>query len=143
MNQHFGVEHKQLFGKEIEKGGYPDMGNGRYSQKLSYEQWYKFNNAQRAHYNFIEFAPTTFVFLFIAGLYFPIPAAAIGLGVIIFRFFYAIGYSSGGPSARVFGAVANDFCLLGLFGLSIASGAMLIQGKSSLWNDIHDLFAKK
>ena len=24
------------------KGGYPDMGNGKYSDKLSYENWFKF-----------------------------------------------------------------------------------------------------
>jgi hypothetical protein len=28
---------------------------------------------------------------------------------------------------------------LGLFGLSIASGVFLIQGRSSLWNDIHPM----
>lgn len=70
--------------------------------------------------------------LFIAGLYFPIPAAAIGLAVIIFRFVYAAGYASGGPAGRLIGALVNDFCMLGLFGLSIASGVMFIQGKSSL-----------
>jgi glutathione S-transferase len=132
MSQHFGTEHKQIFGKDIEKGGYPDMGSGRYASKLTYEQWYKFNNAQRAHNNFVEFAPTTFVLLFVAGLYFPVPAAAIGLGVIIFRFVYAAGYASGGPAGRVIGALANDLCLLGLFGLSIASGVMFIQGRSFL-----------
>jgi hypothetical protein len=33
------------------KGGYPDMGNGRYAAKLSDDDWLKFNNYQRAHYN--------------------------------------------------------------------------------------------
>lgn len=107
------------------------MGCGRYSQKLSYQEWYNFNNAQRVHYNFIEYAPSIFVFLFVAGLYFPVSAAAIGLAIIIFRAIYAIGYSSGGPGSRVLGAVAAHFCWMGLFGLSLASGAMLIQGNSS------------
>ena len=106
------------------------MGSGMYSMQLSYKDWYEFNNAQRAHQNYIEFAPSTLVWLLIAGLYFPIPGAAIGLGVIIFRLVYAIGYAQGGPKARSIGAIGNDLCILGLLGLSIASSIMLIQGKA-------------
>eukprot|EP01034_Spumella_vulgaris_P031779 gene31779-39260_t len=40
-------QHKKEFGTEINDHGYPDMGNGRYSQLLSYGQWVSFNNAQR------------------------------------------------------------------------------------------------
>ena len=36
------------------KGGYPDCGNGIYADKLSYEDWYKFNKKQRGHLNFLE-----------------------------------------------------------------------------------------
>ena len=76
-------------------------------------------------------APSTLVWLLIAGLYFPIPAAAIGLGVIVFRLIYAIGYAGeNGPKGRLIGAIGNDFMLLGLFGLSIASGAKMINGNS-------------
>jgi glutathione S-transferase len=83
------------------------------------------------HYNYVEMAPSTLVWLLIAGLYFPIPAAAIGLGVIFFRLIYSIGYAGDkGPKGRVIGAVGNDFMILGLFGLSIASGAMMINGNS-------------
>ena len=31
------------------KSGYPDMGCGKYSEKLSYEDWVNFNKAQRGH----------------------------------------------------------------------------------------------
>jgi hypothetical protein len=31
-----------------------DMGSGRFSDKLSYAEWFEFNCAQRGHYNFIE-----------------------------------------------------------------------------------------
>ena len=30
-------------------GGWPDNGDGRYSDKLSYRAWFEFNNAQRVH----------------------------------------------------------------------------------------------
>ena len=53
MKQNFGAEHKSATGFEIEKGGYPDMGNGVYSQRLPYKDWYAFNNAQRCHYNYV------------------------------------------------------------------------------------------
>lgn len=104
------------------------MGSGLYSTKLSYKQWYDFNNAQRAHYNYIEMAPTTFVWLFIAGLYFPIPAAAVGLALFIFRIIYTIGYVKSGPRGRSIGALGNDLCLLGLLGLSLASAIMFVKG---------------
>jgi len=104
------------------------MGNGFYAQKLSYKAWVEFNNAQRAHGNYLEFAPTTFVWLFIAGIYFPIPAAVIGLGSIIFRIFYGVGYVKSGAKGRTIGALGNDLCILGLLGLSFASGVMFILG---------------
>ena len=33
---------------------YPDMGSGRYSAKLTMDQWTDFNNAQRAHQNYVR-----------------------------------------------------------------------------------------
>ena len=104
------------------------MGMGRYSDKLTYKEWYEFGNAQRAHYNFLEMAPSTFLWLMIAGIYFPIPSAALGLGVIIFRLFYAIGYTLYGAKGRSIGALGNDLCILGLFALSFASSVRFILG---------------
>jgi hypothetical protein len=37
MKLHFGEEHKKSFGVEIKGEGMPDMGCGRYSDKLSYK----------------------------------------------------------------------------------------------------------
>jgi hypothetical protein len=75
-------------------------------------------------------APTTLVFLFCAGIYFPIPAAVLGLVIIVTRIFYAAGYVKGGPGGRLVGALGNDLGLLGLLGLSMASGIMFVLGKS-------------
>jgi hypothetical protein len=57
--QQFWAEHKEAFPEhtieQFEKtGGFPDMGSGVFSKKLSYADWFKFNNAQRVHYNFLE-----------------------------------------------------------------------------------------
>jgi glutathione S-transferase len=132
MKTHFADQHKSATGEEVQKGGYPDMGNGRYSDKLSYEQWYKFNNAQRAHYNFIEFAPSGLVMHFVAGIYFPIAIAVIGVVAIIGRLIYSIGYANGGPKGRLVGAIIGDLILLGQLGLSLASAIMFIQGHAAL-----------
>jgi len=54
MTDNFGEIHKKATGKEVEEGGYPDMGSGVYSMKLSYKDWYDFNNGQRVHLNYVE-----------------------------------------------------------------------------------------
>ena len=53
MEKNFGEEHKEAFGAMVPLSGYPDMGNGRYSEKLSYKEWYNYNNIQRVHQNFV------------------------------------------------------------------------------------------
>ncbi len=106
------------------------MGNGFYSRNLNYEQWYNFNNAQRAHLNFVEWIASNLVFLLIAGLYFPIPAAAVGAGIILSRLIYACGYNAAGPTGRTIGALLNDLCTLALFVLAILSCVYFIMGHS-------------
>ena len=46
--------HKDEINERIHFHGFPDSGSGRYSDKLDYGAWFKFNNWQRAHYNFLE-----------------------------------------------------------------------------------------
>lgn len=117
----------RVTGKEIEKGGYPDMGNGFYTKNLNYQQWYSFNNAQRAHQNYVEWIASCLVFLLIGGLYFPIPAAAVGAGVVLFRIIYACGYASGGPKGRLIGALGNDLLVLAQFVLAVISSIYFIK----------------
>jgi glutathione S-transferase len=105
------------------------MGSGLYSQKLSYKQWFEFNAAQRAHYNFLEWIASTLIFIIIAGIYFPIPAAVLGLVIFIARIIYCVGYVIGGPKGRSVGALLNDFAILGLFVLGVISSVFFIIGK--------------
>lgn len=105
------------------------MGSGRYSAKLSYKDWYEFSSAQRAHYNFLEWIASTLIFLLIAGIYFPIPSAVLGLAVLIGRLVYAVGYVIGGPKGRLIGVLINDLGILGAFVLSFISGVFWIVGK--------------
>ena len=46
----FTEEHKKYFPDgEPSVGGWPDAGEGRYSDKLPYKSWVDFNNAMRTH----------------------------------------------------------------------------------------------
>ena len=106
------------------------MGSGLYSQKLAYKDWFKFNNAQRVHYNFVEMAPSTFVSLLLAGLYFPWAATGIGLALAFFRIVYCVGYMGKGPKGRGIGAIGNDFCLFALIALSVLTGWRIANGNA-------------
>ena len=62
MTENFGKEHEEAINASdaslgspvIGKGGYPDCGSGRYTQKLGYEGWMNFNKSQRVHLNYME-----------------------------------------------------------------------------------------
>lgn len=68
--------------------------------------------------------------LIVGGLYFPITNAVIGLGIVIFRFIYAIGYTSKGPVGRIIGGLGNDLLVLAQFIFAIISSVYLIKGDS-------------
>jgi len=59
--------HPEANSRGPAKGGYPDCGNGVYSQKLSYKQWFDFNLAVRTHMNFIEIVTPAIVMILIGG----------------------------------------------------------------------------
>ena len=113
---------------EPNKEGYPDMGSGVYAQRLSYGAWYRLNNAQRAHYNFVESIATIITLLLIGGVYHPIAASAFGLAYFIGRLLYTVGYSWRGATGRLIGVVVIDICLVALFVLCWITGINFIKG---------------
>eukprot|EP01017_Pseudomicrothorax_dubius_P010231 TRINITY_DN13623_c0_g1_i1.p1 TRINITY_DN13623_c0_g1~~TRINITY_DN13623_c0_g1_i1.p1 ORF type:complete len:149 (+),score=29.68 TRINITY_DN13623_c0_g1_i1:138-584(+) len=78
MQENFGEEHSKELKTALPDAGFPDMGNGRYSAKLSYKDWFQFNVAQRVHQNFLEAIGIIIPATLIAGVKFPVYAAAIG-----------------------------------------------------------------
>jgi uncharacterized membrane protein YecN with MAPEG domain len=130
MEKYFGEIHKDEIGQDVAMSGYPDMGSGRYSDKLTYRQWFEFNNYQRVHQNFLEFAPIIFLTLFLAGIYYPLWAAILGLILVVARLVYTIGYIAGGPNFRIFGALFNHLSVFALIGLSFASGCQFLHGNT-------------
>ncbi|KAJ1665824.1 Microsomal glutathione S-transferase 3 [Coemansia sp. RSA 1813] len=83
---------------------FPDNGGGRYSDKLSDEDWVAFNNVKRASDNYLEQVGMVLVMLTMAGLYQPKLAASFGASYILGRFFYARGYVAAGAKGRIHGA---------------------------------------
>lgn len=55
---------------------------------------YLFNCAQRSHTNFLENQPSVIAALLIAGINYPLSSAALGLGWVVSRVLYAVGYTS-------------------------------------------------
>ena len=109
MEERFGEEHKQATGSEITKGGYPDHGSGRYTMGAGYAAWYTFNNAQRVHYNYLEYFAQMIIQFLLAGLYYPLTTAVLAGVYILFRIWFHVGYIRGGPKGRVPAAV---FCMM-------------------------------
>ena len=112
--------HNSEVGGDVHKGGYPDMGNGRYSVDLKYSEWFVFNNWQRAHYNYLEQFTPVIIWIFISTFYAPLAAAILGFVYFIGRIFYTWGYVAS-PNKRIFGALILDLSFLGLFILSIVT----------------------
>jgi len=122
FEQHF----PQLKGN-IPKEGYPDMGSGKFAEKLSLEDWMEFNNYQRAHYNYLEGVASILVLLVTSGLFFPRFTALFGVIYIVGRVLYGVGYRRKGAAGRLIGAGLIDVCLLALLASS-AYGAFNFAG---------------
>ncbi|CDW87877.1 mapeg family protein [Stylonychia lemnae] len=103
--------HEQSFGKGTKppKLGYPDTGNGWYSKKLPYKQWYEMNVAQRMHLNYLE--GITFVILvsIIGGISYPMEVFYAQIAYIIGRQLFAVAYYNMGPIFRVPGVIGLQY----------------------------------
>ena len=109
----FNEEHQAAFGgNDAPVGGLPDDGNGYYAAKLSYGDWFTFNNWQRAHMNFLETIMPVAVMTFITSINQPLWSCISIYVLIAGRVMYAIGYCKGGPKGRVVGAIVTDLGLL-------------------------------
>ena len=127
----FDKEHKAAFGEDTcaSVGGFPDAGDGRYSAQLKYADWYHFNNAMRAHMNFIETLPVILIILGVSGLLLPLSTAIIGWSNVVFRMVYTICYARNGPSARAWGVLGGPLPLyvLGLVSIGFCIYEMVVQ----------------
>ena len=54
MKKFTDIHKKEIKQDRAPEFGYPDCGSGRYSQELSYKDWFYLNCSQRAQLNFLE-----------------------------------------------------------------------------------------
>ncbi|EME84481.1 uncharacterized protein MYCFIDRAFT_152707 [Pseudocercospora fijiensis CIRAD86] len=88
-----------------------------------------FNCKQRAHAHYNEVQPSTALAMLIAGLAYPRTTTGLGIGFIIGRIVYAIGYSNvdkPNGSGRVLGFVISQPIALALWGLAGWTGVKLV-----------------
>ena len=102
MEDNFAEVHFKEVMQGLPKGGYPDTGNGLYSDKLSYKDWFQFNLDQRAHKNFLEQLTIVVFSILVSGIVYP--AWAIGFGSLhaVARVVFTAGYR-GSPKGRMIG----------------------------------------
>ena len=123
-------EHKKATGEDkLPHSGYPDMGSGRYAAALPYSDWLLINNAQRAHYNYIEGAPTAFILALVSGLKYPVPTAGAVVVYMLGRELYSQRYAAYGPGKRAPGAALFDIALVAMLVGAVASAGSI----SKLW----------
>ena len=94
------------------KGGYPDMGDGLYSQKLSYADWLTFKKAQRSHLNMLESVTIVCFLILVSGLSMPFTSVVLGSIYGVFRPLYFM-------QNRAFGFLPGVLALCGLIGTSL------------------------
>lgn len=112
MEENFGEQHFGLFANHLGAGGFPDNGNGIYSDKLPYSQWFELNCAQRCQYQAIEqliiFAPLSILVTANSNML----AAILNVVWVVGRVLYTIGYMKH-PNKRAIGALVSDAALVG------------------------------
>ena len=112
---------------KLGKGGYPDNGNGYYSQKLPYKTWFEYNTAVRVHQNMIEQMPFQLTFLLVGGYMMPKWGMIASWVAASARAIYTIMYTKYGPGARYIGSLLG-----GLFILTTGLGGVFFLAKD-IW----------
>ena len=115
----FASEHKAAFPEsKLPELGFPDIGSGRFSKKLSYKDWMTFNNAMRSHHNMVEQYPIILMTMLVGGLVIPVATYYVAWFSVVCRIAYVIGYVMWGPNSRVLGAIAG---LIPIYGVLLYS----------------------
>ena len=116
----FEKEHKKFYPDgEPSKGGWPDAGDGRYSDKLPYKKWVEFKNAIRVHENFVEQLPLTLTFICCGAFVVPQMAMYVAWLNVMARIIYTVTYITGGSDNRVIGVISGAVPL-NILGLTTA-----------------------
>lgn len=128
MEANFGAVHKEEVGTKLPQLGYPDMGSGKYAEKLAYKDWFDLNNAMRTHQQYVEQVGIILPFMLMSGLSAPKATAGLGIAYFVGRLLYTTGYlSKSGPSGRETGAIMSSIAFMGIGVLSMFSGYRFLR----------------
>ena len=116
--------HEMVVAAPVSPTGYPDTGAGRYSKGLPYEEWYKFNIAQRVHGNSVEHLVHSIPLLLLSGIFYPKFITFLGITMVAGREAYMNGYLREGPdsSTREFGAMTINLSEILIIGFLMGVG---------------------
>ena len=120
MKTEFGDQHYESFKRGVPDSGYPDMGEGRFAEKLSYKNWVLLATSQRIAYNYLEQIPPLVFCTMVAGIKYWILATIFAGAHFVGRLAYSIGYSSS-PRGRIFGSLLNFLSLIAQIVLAFVS----------------------
>eukprot|EP00890_Picochlorum_soloecismus_P006587 jgi/Picsp_1/753/NSC_04242-R1_microsomal glutathione s-transferase 3 len=101
---------------------YPDM----YADR-SVKDGNVFNCIQRSHQNTLEYLPNVLALQALMGLQFPVAAAGLGVGWVVARILYSLGYSTGDPGRRGPGSLLAGLVYLGLIGGTMYAGYGMVM----------------
>lgn len=108
--------------------GYPDMGSGYFANKLPFDKWYAFGNAQRAHQNFLEGLTMIVMVSLASGLVYTRFTVLCQIAYLVGRVMYAMQYIQSGPRGRLVGVLILDVALVALIVTSIMATLSLGGG---------------
>ena len=97
LEEQFGTEHQEAFGTKISRGGYPDMGDGKYTFAKGYKVWMEFNKKIRVHANWLENNGQICISMLCGGLYLPLTFFIWGSVYLLARFVFVALYSIAPP----------------------------------------------
>ncbi|KAF9257703.1 membrane-associated proteins in eicosanoid and glutathione metabolism [Marasmius fiardii PR-910] len=98
---------------------YPHHFADKAEEQASFEAR-KFNCAQRAHANTLEWLPSVYLTTFLSAVKYPEITAGLLAGWTLTRVMYTRGYASGTPEKRETGVMLGFLLQLGLLGTSLA-----------------------
>ncbi len=100
------------------------MGNGFFSRKLSYKDWFNFNLAVRVHANFLEQITLVCFVILVAGIKYPLYTIYATIAYSTGRQLYILGYTRS-VKGRILGVVVFNIALNSLFVMAIMSAWQL------------------
>ena len=105
----FDQEHDNL---ESHIGGFPDTGNGYFSNHLTYSDWLHLQSNQRIQLNFLETLIPIVLLISISSINYPYIAIILIVVLILGRLIYSIGYISSSQKFKTFGSIIFDLVFI-------------------------------